>query len=76
MLRVDRPSQTLTVVVRGRKLKGVEPGRFVTIDQTVCRKLGIYPGDLLEIQIKRIVKTQEEQREEEEEEERKSLAAS
>jgi hypothetical protein len=65
MLRVDRPSQTLSVVVRGRKLKGIEPGRFITIDQTLCKKLGIYPGDILEIQIKRIVKAYAEQDEEE-----------
>jgi hypothetical protein len=64
MLHLDRPSQTFTVVLRGRKLKGVEPGRFITIDQTICRKLGIYPGDILEIQIKRVVKAYEEEREE------------
>jgi DNA-binding Xre family transcriptional regulator len=65
MLRVHRPSQTLSVIVRGRKLKGIEPGRFITIDQTLCKKLGIYPGDILEIQIKRIVKAYAEQDEEE-----------
>ena len=56
MPRVVKLAQTLSVVVRGRKLKGQELGRYATLDQELCRKVGIDPGDILEIKIVKVTK--------------------
>jgi hypothetical protein len=56
MPRIERLAQSISVVVRGRKLKGKELGRYTTLDQELCRKLDIAPGDILEMKLVRVRK--------------------
>lgn len=51
---LEKPRQILSVIVRGRKLKGNKEGRFLPLPLKQCEHIGIYPGDLLEIEIKKI----------------------
>jgi len=62
MESIQKPKQRLSVIVRGRKLKGGKEGRFCSLPLRQCEILGILPGDLLEIEILKISRPQEEAR--------------
>lgn len=52
----DKPKQILSVVARGRKLKGEKMGIYFTIPLEQALKLGILQGDLIEIEIRKITR--------------------
>lgn len=50
----------MSALVRGRKLKGEKVGRSITLPLRICEALQIDPGDLLEFEIRRVIKKIEE----------------
>jgi hypothetical protein len=53
---VSKPRQTISVVIRGRKLKGQKIGREATFPLKICERLGIEPGDMVELRIEKVTK--------------------
>jgi len=60
MLIVKSYAQRFSVSVRGRKLKGKNMGRSVTIPLDLCKKFDIDVGDTLELELKKVVKQKAE----------------
>ena len=56
MNTIEKPKQILSAVVRGRRLKGTKQGRFMTLPLKICERLRIEPGDLIEFEIKKVMK--------------------
>lgn len=54
---LEKPRQILSVVVNGRKLKGGKMGRYITLPLAICERLRIEAGDLLELELKKVTKT-------------------
>ncbi len=56
MNTTQKPKQIISVIVCGRKLKGQKVGRYTTLPVSICERLRIDPGDMLEVEIKKITK--------------------
>ncbi len=52
----SKPRQTLSVVARGRRLKGEKMGRYLSLPLDVCEQIDLNVGDLVEIEVKKITK--------------------
>lgn len=54
MASVEKPRQILSVIARGRRLKGNKTGVFFTVPYKQALTLGISPGDMLEMEIRKV----------------------
>ena len=50
----EKPRQILSVIARGRKLKGEKFGIFFTIPYEIARRYGIEPGTLVEFELRKL----------------------
>ena len=56
MSAITKPKQIISVIVNGRKLKGQKVGRFSTWPLSICERLHIDPGDIIEVEIRKVTK--------------------